>query len=98
MAMMRSFRHTVALALVGWYLMVPPAIGNGLPDKAAPLSKWEIEDSFDTADDCAGDAHKFHVDGMHRAELKTSRQDTIFGIQFMDATCISTDDPRLKGN
>jgi len=88
--------YAAALALVGWYLMVPPVMGKGLPDKTAPLSKWEIEYSFDTADDCSTSQHKFSDDGMRRAELKKSRQDVILGIQFMDATCIATDDPRLK--
>ncbi len=88
--------HAAALALIGWYLMVPPAIGTGLPDKTAPLGKWEIENSFETADDCMRNRGEFSDDGMRRVKLKRSRQDIILGIQFIDATCISTDDPRLK--
>jgi hypothetical protein len=36
-------RHAAALALVGWYLMVPPPMdGNPqTPDLSAPLSKWQ---------------------------------------------------------
>jgi len=45
--------HAAALALVGWYLMAPPMY---LPtydvDVDAPLSKWKIVGSFDTADEC----------------------------------------------
>lgn len=47
--------HSVALALVGWYLMVPPDSN----DKAAAIatanydySQWETIDSFDSAADC----------------------------------------------
>ena len=32
-------RHAAALALVGWFLMIPPNTG-GSRDEGAPLSKW----------------------------------------------------------
>jgi hypothetical protein len=32
-------RHAAALALVGWYLIIPPLKGLGR-DERAPLSKW----------------------------------------------------------
>jgi len=32
-------RHAAALALVGWYLMMPP-MGNGKVYVTAPLTKW----------------------------------------------------------
>jgi hypothetical protein len=45
-------RHAAALALVGWYLMVPPRVynaGNMLHiEIKAPLSKWERWGSFDS--------------------------------------------------
>ncbi len=44
-------RHAAALALVGWYLMVPP-IQNGRPNDQAPFSKWVIEHIYDSADRC----------------------------------------------
>ena len=47
-------RHAAALALVGWYLMLPPTDGPGLfgvnPD--APIARWEIQTGFDTAREC----------------------------------------------
>jgi hypothetical protein len=64
-----NLRHTAALALVGWYLMIPPSIEPDLSsdakvqanlnnppafefDDKAPLSRWEIDKSFDRDDDC----------------------------------------------
>jgi hypothetical protein len=52
-----NLSHTAALALVGWYLMVPPhRLRNGQVlvgvDKSASISKWTIDDSFDTAVGC----------------------------------------------
>jgi hypothetical protein len=46
--------QTAALALAGWYLMVPPVNANHHPDDAAPISAWKILDSFDKADECRG--------------------------------------------
>jgi hypothetical protein len=43
--------HAVALALVGWYLMLPPIV-DGKPDVSASLSTWEQWRAFDTADLC----------------------------------------------
>ncbi len=52
-----KFRHAAALALVGWYLMVPPMAHEenwqpGGPPTTAPLSEWFIWKPFDTADAC----------------------------------------------
>jgi len=62
-------RHAAALALVGWYLMVPPFKPNSMPQPSftlpslearvlnidAPLSKWEIYVASDSADECEAD-------------------------------------------
>ncbi len=40
-------RHAAALALVGWYLMVPPTSGTTLP-----IGQWDHVGSFDKIDDC----------------------------------------------
>jgi hypothetical protein len=50
-----SIRHAAALALVGWYLMIPPGASSGLSGKealSAPLSEWRHGASFDSADHC----------------------------------------------
>jgi hypothetical protein len=40
-------RHAAALALVGWYLMLPPAGTDGkLPNVNAPLSIWHQAGAF----------------------------------------------------
>lgn len=35
-----KLHHTVALALIGWYLMVPPLIGSSGVATQAPLTQW----------------------------------------------------------
>jgi hypothetical protein len=54
-----TLRHSAALTLVGWYLMIianPPSRVWGwwyqITDEARPLSDWEIVQSFDSATDC----------------------------------------------
>jgi hypothetical protein len=44
-----KLRHAVALAIVGWYLMVPPMYEHNDIDSSAPLSPWQIVQSCDSA-------------------------------------------------
>jgi hypothetical protein len=105
-----NLRHATALALVGWYLMQPhvftdatnrgrPAFGNW----AAPISEWEVLHSYDSAKDC--EAEKEHAHKMaqvikrtltdfpanERTEVRATGEAETY------AVCISSDDPRLKG-
>lgn len=52
-------RHAVALALVGWYLMVPPpgqprstGANTAPPNDSAPLTQWTTRNSYDSAQAC----------------------------------------------
>ena len=45
-----QLRHAAALALVGWYLMVPP-IRNGRVDKDA-MSQWTMDSVHEKLPDC----------------------------------------------
>jgi len=54
-------RHAAALALVGWYLMLPPMTGTGAEwtvDINAPIAKWEQSGAYDTAQSCEDDWKK----------------------------------------
>ena len=84
-------RHAAALALVGWYLMIPPKSGkdaSGPYDPKAELNKWFVFGAYDFAHECEGakfldrEAHKSKSDPMNPA--------------LESAQCIATDDPRLK--
>jgi hypothetical protein len=59
-----KLRHAAALALVGWYLMIPPALPNGQPNLGAPLSQWGQGGDFDTAAAC----HKAYGDRLALAK------------------------------
>ena len=86
-------RHVRALALVGWYLMIP---SSTLPPGVAykePLRKWRIVRGFDTADDCQDFLGTFSEDSQQKQALnmlEPAYRD------YMFAECVATDDPRLK--
>jgi len=102
-------RHAAALALVGWYLMVPPVADRAydlsqprLIEGSAPLSDWLIRRAYDTADECEKAKEELRKDGWPR--IVSSRKDSntteriwsIDKVQESTAECIETDDPRLK--
>jgi hypothetical protein len=45
-----KLRRPAALAIVGWYLMAPPAKST-LTEQTTPLSAWNVIQSFDSATD-----------------------------------------------
>jgi hypothetical protein len=73
-------RHSAALVLLVWYLLVPPEDAR-YPNKPAPLSRWTRSGNFQSAEKC--DEH---------LESQLDRHD----VKFIGATCIASDDPRLK--
>jgi len=82
-------RHFAALALMGWYLIVPPTtriwwVGPERTDSTAQMSRWTIEQSFDKAGLC------------QEARLATQRQSVDGSTRMSDAVCVSSDDPRLN--
>jgi hypothetical protein len=95
-------RHAPALALLGWYLMLPPADLKTCPAADAPISKWDISQSFDTASDCeTSRSRSFNevIHGLAQHQFKgtcgDAKMDPI-AAQITLARCIATDDPRLK--
>lgn len=95
-------RHAAAVALLlvlpasafasGWYLMAPPVNSNGEPDLQAPLSKWMMEGSYDTAADCHAQ-HQRELDMAWRFKRENANS-KLFG-QEQAERCIATDDHRL---
>src|ERR1019366_1831005 len=47
-----TIRHAAALALVGWYLMIPPLDSTGT-HRTPPISLWATLKVFDTAVECS---------------------------------------------
>jgi hypothetical protein len=89
------FRHAATLALVGWYLMLPPAgsvesrrnpsTGFYVAYSTQPLDAWEIAGSYGTAAACRT--------ALEQAN-QLARQDCPDCSAV--AACIASNDPRLK--
>lgn len=99
-----SPRHAAAaLSLVGWYLMVPPWMVPPWNEPHAPLSHWAIYKTFDTAGNC--EKEKNAEVSWASAAAKQGNTAIVHHTQNGDlefdgtaARCVSTDDPRVKGN
>jgi hypothetical protein len=97
-------RHAAALALVGWYLMVPPiykiARGQYELDRDAPLTEWINTKGFDSADDC-DEGKSLNIKQTSNLLRMTFPKRGNFSTdpnwrRAFYGQCIATDDPRLK--
>src|SRR5208283_413739 len=81
-------RHAAALALVGWYLMVPPPPlpPNATPDLSTPLSGWKIIGFFNGEGDC---------ERIRSSVIQTGQSATKHTLE-QTFVCVATDDPRIK--
>ena len=84
-------RHAAALALVGWYLMVPvnDIAGFNYDDcHTHAVARCEVNDTFDTLAAC-----KAALDAALREEAEVEGGTALL---FDKAACVASDDPRLK--
>jgi hypothetical protein len=88
-------RHAAALALVGWYLMVPDQLHQFHPDpdsREYPLFQFRLLGSFDSAAKCHAQIKRMldiYNDPNHgHGEPWT---------WWNHAQCVASDDPRLRG-
>jgi hypothetical protein len=89
-----TLRSTAALALVGWYLIVPPSLSKAPKDKSmAALSRWTIVRAFDAEKDCDAERVKSSTVDLALGEYRGMPPEEIY-----DARCIAADDPRLKSD
>ena len=103
---MKNRIHPIAIALVGWYLMLPPATGQqGLPRLMvnAPIAVWTIAESFDTSKACE---RELDVRRSNFEQIYKNVNHNNAGAEFRSglyleaansAACVATDDPRLRG-
>jgi hypothetical protein len=93
-----NLRHLAPLALVGWYLICPP-LRFEHPDNPsdtgkiflnAPLAQWDIQGSYDSAQQCESAKVKFQAQ-QHSWAIP----DLVSAQRLSMAVCIATNDPRL---
>jgi hypothetical protein len=91
-----NLRHAAALALVGWYLMIPPLVGDPFYiDHTARLSEWKIESSYDTAEQCESARKRKSGDSGLSGQILEPGSRAMMDAALGYAQCVANDDPRL---
>jgi hypothetical protein len=95
-------RHSVALALVGWYLVVPPTTtssGGMMLNPHTPLRLWQIQGTFVSKPDCENALSEYTSDPennpFYRAATDPIARKALAQEKII-ADCIASGDPRLK--
>ena len=88
-----NLRHAAALALVGWYLMMPPLDQDTRDwNTAAPFSEWTTIKSFHSKKDCRVDTHE----ALEAYRIQHFRDATPTPEYEGILRCVANNDPRLK--
>jgi hypothetical protein len=100
-------RHATALAIVAWYLMIPPIGVDNKVDTRAPLLEWRKSVKFDSEQQCE-EALKDVIQhpttpDEYQAATKATLKARMHPISQAEMTkrtaesqCVAADDPRLK--
>jgi len=94
-----NLRHAAALALVGWYLMVPPVQSDGTfrfkreGRRVEYVGTWSVVSKFQTYGECR-EAQRDLQERGYRTSLNLPRDKE--SMRDVNAECVATDDPRLK--
>jgi hypothetical protein len=85
-----NLRHAAALALLGWYLMMPPPYSADVHslDESAPMTSWTQLSAFDTAKECEDYKLEFH--------LRLEKKDKARADYENSAACVESTDLRFK--
>ena len=100
-----NLRHAAAIALVGWYLLMPPIAMEGeraKVDGSVPLSQWDHGDRvYQTESECEEENAKLRaIAESHKNWIGPSGSVAAASDRYVLLTnqrCVATDDPRLKG-
>jgi hypothetical protein len=99
-----KLRHAAALALVGCYLMVPPAKvaqGDEVADTSAPLSEWSELSTYHTQADCEAACKTVRTEAeraqaIHFSNYPSSVAYAGVARRLAAARCIAANASRLK--
>jgi hypothetical protein len=100
-------RHAAALAIVAWYLMIPPIGIDNKVDVRAPLSQWRKGVKFDLEKECDDSLKDAIQNPMtpdeYKAAAAATRKARMHPLSKSEMTkrteeskCVAEDDPRLK--
>ena len=92
--------HVAALALVGWYLTMPPVIPDThRVNRDAPFSQWKIAHKFPQSAGCENAKTRARAAGLAaQAEFPKKHANPDLTCVRRAAECVEDNDPRLKSN
>ena len=95
-------RHVAALALVAWFLMMPPVTPDThRVDRRAGLSQWRIAGRFPRREGCAAARDRARDSGLAAhppADLSKPGRIPAETCVRCAAECVEDGDPRLKSD
>jgi len=89
-----KLHHAAALALLGWYLLLPPITTAGRLDASARLAQWRVDGKFDSSAPCEHIRYALR----HVTVLARRAEDPPMEVEIAadhQAVCVPSDDPRL---
>ena len=86
-AAMISCEARIAMALIAWYAMIPPATGL-----RAPLSSWEQLRAFDSAEECEKMAIAYAKQAA--AQTDNAARNRFSRVEYV--RCVHVSDSRLR--
>jgi hypothetical protein len=103
-------RHAAALAVFGWYLLIPPVFSpmgsnpRSSNDLTAPLNRWDIWGrQFNSEESCSKEKQLLRTEAPRRLEFAREHPDqdpngnlVAVAQAWQLAECVASDDPRLK--
>jgi hypothetical protein len=82
------------------FLLLPPLTSAGNADTDAPMSKWQSISNFSSPIDCNNWMTRQQFAARAQFGPITNAHDyyEAEAVKILNAQCVSTNDPRLKGN
>jgi hypothetical protein len=90
---MKAPHHLTALAMVGWYLMMPSNRPIHQQDILVVYGAWTSVAKFVSADDCQAAMKKLHGQG-YRNSLRLPRD--YQAVAELSAKCVLKDDSKVR--
>jgi hypothetical protein len=104
-------RHAAVLALLGWYLLIPPVFSpmgehpRAFNDLNAPMNRWDIWASFESQAACEKEKERIRNEAPLRIRFAHERPDQDLNGNILAvaqawqlAECVATGDLRLRRN
>jgi hypothetical protein len=101
-------RHATSLALVSWYLLIPPVFSpmgehrRSFNDLSAPRNRWDVWLKFESQSTCEKEKQRLRTEAPVRLKFAREHADqdpsgnlVAVSEAWQLAECVASDDPQL---